>query len=1323
MADREIILQHTAFTSGELSPYVLGRSDLAKQRVGCTTLRNFQVDFRGGAMSRPGTAFVGPVPPGVSQSCGGGITVTYSTLARLIPFIFNGTEDNSLELVLGDQSMAVVLDGTYVTSSTGNITGITLGSPTTVQTDNAGDFADAGLFTISGIIGTTQLNGRTFIGAVEGSDVLLYDIFGNPVDSTDYTAYASGGTISEVFTIATPWTQDNLLPNTVSGEPGLKYSQSADIITVTHPAYPPYQIQRITDNNWSIVPITFGTDEPTPVLNSPFTATVPTPPSGGYQFGSGYNYLVTAISADGTQESLPQEFPGFAVQAGTVNTSPPTMGLYAGIYVTLSWQPVTDPNGDAPSGYNIYRSPEIVGGDPASTSLYGLIGSSAGPSYIDQNSVPDFSTTPPQQTPTFQNGQIEDVDVTSEGTAYNQYLTYMTITTSTGKGAFLTPIIDPVSGEITAVIVVRPGRNYDPADTVQAIDQTGAGSGFAGTMTISTPNNYPGSCAYYQQRLFFAGSYADPQTVWGTQIGNYSNMNVSNPVRDSDAITIAVASGGANTSEEVAQLKHLVPMNVGMVALSSGAAYAITGGGAGTAITPSSFSAQPQAYTGASDVRPIAIDYDLILNSARGNTVYGGSYNFFVNIFTFQDISFYSNHLFYGRYLVDWCYSEQSWRTIWACRDDGILLGCSYLKTQDVYGWSRHDTNGQFISTASNPEGTENAVYFIVNRFLPGAVAGFAGGQIPCVERLASRYMGENPAINVAADPENWWGVDCGSALGHNYPDATATLTQNNGGVVLNEIVSGGENYSQETFATITDIGGTGSGASATLTISGGSGGPMTVVQSAASIGATSVSVTLPGAPTAGNWLVALVGQWEDEGAAAGWTQAGSYFPGTMNAFVGVFYRRVQSGDPDGPWVPAVEASGNAAALYEISWDGSAFPNFQVDGEGDITAGGTVTAGSGITGNFATSLQLGMAIGQQGASVSPTMNGWTVDQTAGPSSGGSDGIVTLTAAHRTVTGGSSLDASITYADATNAGLAYISINLSEVAGSSGVITGVTIVPGSNYTDPVLNITDPMGTGSGADITLLALNGMILGATADVFTDANIGNVLRMGGGIAVVTSITDGQHANVDFSGQNGPGQPIQALIPNSGTATDQFGNLIPAATVPFPAISGTWTLDPPVTQIQGLDQFAGGTVWGLADGNVVQALPVSVDGFVTLPQPASSVVLGAPYQCQLQTRRLASEQVVLEGRQKAIPAITVLEFQSRGLKAGSSFASVAPLKDRMGAQQLSQAPMPLVNGMQHFISDPEYTLDGYTCFQQDYPLPVTIQVVAAETELGTSPP
>ena len=48
-----------SFAAGELAPSMYGRVDLAKYHVGAALLRNYFVDYRGGASSRTGTQFVG----------------------------------------------------------------------------------------------------------------------------------------------------------------------------------------------------------------------------------------------------------------------------------------------------------------------------------------------------------------------------------------------------------------------------------------------------------------------------------------------------------------------------------------------------------------------------------------------------------------------------------------------------------------------------------------------------------------------------------------------------------------------------------------------------------------------------------------------------------------------------------------------------------------------------------------------------------------------------------------------------------------------------------------------------------------------------------------------------------------------------------------------------------------------------------------------------------------------------------------------------------------------------------------------------------------
>lgn len=78
-----------AFTSGELSPSLTARVDLAKYGQGCRTLRNMLVQPHGGAVKRPGFRLV-DVLPGE---------------AVMIPFVFNA--EQSYVLVFGEKWLRV----------------------------------------------------------------------------------------------------------------------------------------------------------------------------------------------------------------------------------------------------------------------------------------------------------------------------------------------------------------------------------------------------------------------------------------------------------------------------------------------------------------------------------------------------------------------------------------------------------------------------------------------------------------------------------------------------------------------------------------------------------------------------------------------------------------------------------------------------------------------------------------------------------------------------------------------------------------------------------------------------------------------------------------------------------------------------------------------------------------------------------------------------------------------------------------------------------------------------------------------------------------
>src|SRR5215471_6062891 len=92
-------LLQSAFSAGELAPSYFARVDLDKFHSGVALMRNFFVDYRGGARNRAGTRWVGRSK------------VTGNVNVRLIRFEYN--EDQTYALEFGDSYMRVCRFGGY----------------------------------------------------------------------------------------------------------------------------------------------------------------------------------------------------------------------------------------------------------------------------------------------------------------------------------------------------------------------------------------------------------------------------------------------------------------------------------------------------------------------------------------------------------------------------------------------------------------------------------------------------------------------------------------------------------------------------------------------------------------------------------------------------------------------------------------------------------------------------------------------------------------------------------------------------------------------------------------------------------------------------------------------------------------------------------------------------------------------------------------------------------------------------------------------------------------------------------------------------------
>jgi hypothetical protein len=272
----------------------------------------------------------------------------------------------------------------------------------------------------------------------------------------------------------------------------------------------------------------------------------------------------------------------------------------------------------------------------------------------------------------------------------------------------------------------NPPPARDPCGSQLRLHRNGHGTSFVDGNIVpdfatNFPNaanpfsgNNPATVGYFQQRLVFAGSNSFPETLWASQPGAFKNFDTTNPSADDNAITATLISNQVNN------IKHMVAMPGGLVVLTGGGAWQVSGGGSDAPITPRTVTATPQAYNGCSDVPPIVINYDIIYNQARGSVVRDLSYSFYTNIYTGADISVMSNHLLIGRSIAGWAYAEDPFKVIWSVTSDGELLSLTYLKEQEVIGWAHHDTYGLFTSVAQIPEGNTSAVYVVVKRTVLG---------------------------------------------------------------------------------------------------------------------------------------------------------------------------------------------------------------------------------------------------------------------------------------------------------------------------------------------------------------------------------------------------------------------------------------------------------------------------------------------------------------------------------------------------------------------------------------------------------------------------
>lgn len=164
-------------------------------------------------------------------------------------------------------------------------------------------------------------------------------------------------------------------------------------------------------------------------------------------------------------------------------------------------------------------------------------------------------------------------------------------------------------------------------------------------------------------------------------------------------------------------------------------------------------------------------------------------------------------------------------------------------------------------------------------------------------------------------------------------------------------------------------------------------------------------------------------------------------------------------------------------------------------------------------------------------------------------------------------------------------------------------------------------------------------------------------------------------------------------------------------------------------TVITGLSHLEGYDVSVLADGDVV-ASPNNEDypiltvssGQITIPEPASKVIIGLPYISDIETLNIETNlpDGTLQGRKTRVSVVTLRLNQSRGGFMGPDFDNLREIADNFRTNY--DTPLDLFTGDLKHTMTGGYTDGGTMCIRQVDPLPITVLALMPILTIGGTP-
>ena len=311
----------------------------------------------------------------------------------------------------------------------------------------------------------------------------------------------------------------------------------------------------------------------------------------------------------------------------------------------------------------------------------------------------------------------------------------------------------------------------------------------------SDTTGWPSVVTFHKGRIWFFKTTFEPASIWGSMVGDFDSHAPTNEkaeVLADNGISLTLASGRANP---IVWAESSTVLLIGTV----GGEWQVKPSSITEALAPSNIEAVEQTTFGSqSSYRPMKIGSATLFAQRGGKKLREMLYSFEIDSFTSKDISLLGEHLLQSR-IIKSVIQKEPVATAWLLMADGKLIGCTYEKDQEVVAFFRRVTGGIVESIACVPDGSNDSVYAVIRRTINGGTKRY-------IERLEQPFDGTMANMFFAECGLTYSGSPATTISGLSHLEGSVVDVVADGAYIGTKTVSGGS-FTLTSAASVVQVG------------------------------------------------------------------------------------------------------------------------------------------------------------------------------------------------------------------------------------------------------------------------------------------------------------------------------------------------------------------------------------------------------------------------------------------------------------------------------------------------------------------------------------